>query len=152
MQNRALRVSRPLFPPEIFTYEQNVCPSERRDVRQEFRRAFQPGLLPFGDSDPQVFGVPEDHDSGEQVQSGDTEVLAFGGAVADFTLTADAQGTFQSMVCLAFVQADVCPPRHGCAGPIAAFGFGGGGRNEHALSYKGHANQREARPLARGQK
>jgi len=32
----------------------------------------------------EVFGVPVDDDSGEQVQAGHAEVLAFGGAVADF--------------------------------------------------------------------
>ena len=55
-----------------------------------------------------VQGVPVDDDGGEQVEAGDPVMLTLRRAVADFALTADAQGIFQRMMCLAFVEADLC--------------------------------------------
>ena len=81
-------------------------------MRQELRWAFEPGLLPFGGRYPQVFGVPEDHDRGEQIQPCDAEVLAFGGPVPDFALPPDAQGSLQSVMCFTFVQADIGAALH----------------------------------------
>ena len=46
----------------------------------------------------EVKGVPVDDDDGKEVQAGYAEVLAFGGAVADFALTADAQGVLERVV------------------------------------------------------
>ena len=66
-----------------------MCPSERRDVREEVCWRVHPGLFPLRDSDTKLFCIPEDDDGGEQVQTCDAEVLAFGGAVADFALPTD---------------------------------------------------------------
>lgn len=47
-----------------------------------------------GDGLAELLGVPIDYDGGEQIETCHAEVLAFGGAVADFTLAADAQSVF----------------------------------------------------------
>lgn len=39
-------------------------------------------------------------------------MLPFGGTVADFPLTTDAQGVFESVMCLAFVQPNLRPTLH----------------------------------------
>lgn len=44
------------------------------------------------DSLPEMFGVPVDDDGGEQIEACHSEVLPFGGPVADFALAADAEG------------------------------------------------------------
>ena len=85
---------RPSFPPPIFACEQDMSPSEWRDVRQEVWRAIQTGPLPSCDGDPELLGIPIYDDGSQQVQTSDTEVLAFGGAVADFALSPDPQCTF----------------------------------------------------------
>ena len=59
-----------------------------------------------------MLGVPIDDDRGEQVETCHAEVLTFGGSVTDFTLSTDAQGVFQGMVCLAFVQTDLGAALH----------------------------------------
>ena len=54
-----------------------------------------------------MFGIPINDDGGEKVETSHAEVLALGGAVADFALATDAEGVFQGMVGLAFVQTDL---------------------------------------------
>ena len=73
-------------------------PSERRDVGQELRGNAESVAVALHDSMAEVKGVPVDNDGGKEVQAGDAEVLAFGGAVADFALTADAQGVLERVV------------------------------------------------------
>lgn len=80
-------------------------PSKWRDIRQEVLRAIESSFSPLRDSDAELFGVPIDYDCGQQVQTGDAEVLAFRGAVADFALPPDPQCALQCMVGLAFVEA-----------------------------------------------
>ena len=60
----------------------------------------------------EVLCVPINYDCGEQVQPCHAEVLGFGGAVADFTLAANAQGVFQSVMGLTLVQADLGTALH----------------------------------------
>ena len=82
-----------------------MAPSEWRDVSQEVWRAIEPCFLPLRDGNTELLGVPIDYDCGQQVQTGDAEVLAFRGAVADFALPPDPQCALQCMVGLAFVEA-----------------------------------------------
>ena len=56
--------------------------------------------------------VPVDDDRSEEVQPCHAEVLAFGGAITDFTLAADAEGVLQGMMGLALVQADLGASLH----------------------------------------
>lgn len=79
---------------------------------EEFRRAFETGALACGDCISEVFCVPTDDDRGEQVKACDAEVLALSGAVADFTLTPDAQGALQRVVRFALVEAEIGPALH----------------------------------------
>ena len=59
-----------------------------------------------------MLGIPVDDDCGEEVQPGHAEVLAFGGAIADFALAADAKGVLQGMMGLTFVEPDLCAALH----------------------------------------
>jgi hypothetical protein len=59
-----------------------------------------------------VFAVPVYDDGSEKVEARYAEMLPFGGAVADFTLATDAQGIFQCVMCLAFVQTDLGAALH----------------------------------------
>ena len=79
-------------------------PSERRDVRQELRGNAESVALALRDSMAEVKRVPVDDDGGREVQAGYAEMLAFGGAVADFALTADAQGVLERVVRFALVE------------------------------------------------
>ena len=63
----------------------------------------QTGLFPLRDSASKLFCIPIDYDGGEQVESCDPKVLAFCGAVSDFALATNPQGTFLSMVRLTFI-------------------------------------------------
>src|SRR3546814_1503491 len=61
----------------------------------------EPFAVPGLNGMAKVQGVPVDDDGGEQVEAGDPVMLTLRRAVADFALTADAQGIFQRMMCLA---------------------------------------------------
>lgn len=71
---------------------------------------------PFASSDldrmAEMQGVPVDDDGGEQVQARNPVVLAFGSAVADLALPADAQGVLQCVMRLALVKADLLTTLH----------------------------------------
>ena len=54
-----------------------------------------------------MFGIPINDDGGEKVKACHAEVLALGGAIADFTLSSDTQGVFQGVMRFAFVQTDL---------------------------------------------
>ena len=54
-----------------------------------------------------MFGIPINDDGGEKVKACHAEVLALGGAIADFTLSTDTQGVFQGVMRFAFVQTDL---------------------------------------------
>jgi hypothetical protein len=99
-------------PPPVFAGEQDVGPSERRDMREQSRVTIQPGPLPRGHGLTEVLGVPVDDDGGEQVETGHAVVLTLGRAITDFTLSPDAQGVFQSVIGLTLVQANLGPPLH----------------------------------------
>jgi len=101
-----------LPPPPVFAGEQDVGPSERGDMREQRGVAIQPGPLPRGDSLTEVLGVPLDDDGGEQIETGHAVVLPFGGTVADFTLSPEAQGVFQGMMGLTLVQANLGTALH----------------------------------------
>ena len=89
-----------------------MSPTERRDVRQQLGRTVQPIMLSPRDGVTEMLGVPVDDYGGQQVQARHAEVLPFGGAIADFTLAADAQCVFQGMVGFAFVEADLGTSLH----------------------------------------
>src|SRR3546814_9675501 len=72
----------------------------------------EPFAVPGLNGMAKVQGVPVDDDGGEQVEAGDPVMLTLRRAVADFALTADAQGIFQRMMCLALVEADLCTALH----------------------------------------
>ena len=54
--------------PSIFAREQDMCPSERRDVRQELRGNAESVALALRDSMAEVKRVPVNHDGGKEVQ------------------------------------------------------------------------------------
>lgn len=89
-----------------------MCPSERRGVRQKIGRAVQPFAFSVIDRLAEMFGVPVDDDGGEQIEACHSEVLVFGGEVADFTLANDAKGVFQGMMGFTLVQADLGTALH----------------------------------------
>ena len=96
-----------------------MCPSEGRDVCQQVWGAVEAVAFSACDGLAKMLGVPIDDDGGEQVQPCHAEVLGFGGAVADFTLAANAQGVFQSVMGLTLVQADLGTALHvGIEGPF----------------------------------
>ena len=80
---------------------------------QKVWRTVETGAAAAGDGLPEMLGVPVDDDGGEQIEACHAEVLAFGCAVADFTLATDAEGVFQSVMGLAFVQPDLGAALHG---------------------------------------
>ena len=80
----------------LFPSEQDVCPPERRDMRQQIGRTIQAGPLPRGHGLNEVLGVPVDDDCREQVEARHAVVLALGGAIPDFTLAPDAQAFFKA--------------------------------------------------------
>ena len=59
-----------------------------------------------------VLGVPIDDDGGQQVQASHAVVLALGGSIADFALTANAQSVFQGMVSLPLIQTNIGASLH----------------------------------------
>jgi hypothetical protein len=59
-----------------------------------------------------VQGVPVDDDGGEQVEAGDPVMLTLRRAVADFALTADAQGHFSAHDVPRLFEADLCTALH----------------------------------------
>jgi hypothetical protein len=89
-----------------------MCPSERRGVCQKIGRAIQSFAFSVVDRLAEILGVPVVDDGGAQIEADHTEVLAFGGAVADFTLATDAKGVFQGMMRLTLVQADLGTALH----------------------------------------
>jgi len=89
-----------------------MCPSEGRDVGEEIRWCIQPGLFPLRRREAELLGIPIDYDGGEQVEPCDAKMLAFCGSIPDFSLTADPQGAFQSMVRFTLVEANLCASLH----------------------------------------
>lgn len=81
-------------------------------MREKIGWCFQTGLFPLRDRDAELFCIPVYYDGGEQVQPGDTEVLTFSGAVADFSLSADPQGILQGVMRLAFIETDLSTALH----------------------------------------
>ena len=77
------------YPPSIFAREEDVCPTQRRDMRQELGRTFESRFPALCDSCPELFAVPIDDDGSQQIQTSDAEMLAFRGAIADFALPPD---------------------------------------------------------------
>ena len=63
-------------------------------MRQKIGWAIQSFAFSVVDGLAEMLGVPVDDDGGEEVETSHAEVLAFGGAVADFTLATDAKGVF----------------------------------------------------------
>ena len=64
------------------------------------------------DSDAELFCVPVDDDGSEEIEACHAIVLTFGSAVTDFALASDAQGVFQGVVSLAFIQSDLGAALH----------------------------------------
>jgi hypothetical protein len=81
-------------------------------MRQKVWRASQAFASVASDGLAEMFGVPVDDDRGEEVQPGHAEVLAFGGAITDFTLAADTECVLQSVVRLTLVEADLGAALH----------------------------------------
>ena len=74
------------------------------------------GLFAGQDRLAQLQRVPVNDDSGEQVEAGDTVVLTFAGAVAQFAALVEVDGALQGVMGLSFVQANVGAPAHGGVG------------------------------------
>jgi hypothetical protein len=53
---------------------------------------------------PELHGVPEDDDGGEQVHAGDAIMLPFAGSVPDFTSAVEADGALEGVMGLALVE------------------------------------------------
>ena len=81
-------------------------------MRQEAGRDVDAFAAAIGDGEAEMLGVPVDDDRGEEVQPGHAEVLAFGGAIADFTLAADAESVLRSVMGLALVEPDLVTALH----------------------------------------
>ena len=82
---------------------------------QKLGRDIKTFIPPSGNSMAEMDGVPVDDDRREQVQSGDPVMLPLGGAIPDFALPANAQGILESMMSLAFIEADLGAALHiGC--------------------------------------
>jgi hypothetical protein len=81
-------------------------------VRQQVWRAGDTFAFAAFDGLSEVLCVPVDNDCGEQIESRDAEVLAFGGAIADFALSTDAQRVLEGMMRLALIQADLGAALH----------------------------------------
>lgn len=60
----------------------------------------------------ELLGVPIDEDGGQQVETCHAVVLALGGSIADFALTANAQGVFQGVVRLPLIQTNIGTSLH----------------------------------------
>lgn len=97
--------------------EQNIRPSERRDVRQELWGNAESGALVLRGSMAQVNRVPVDDDGGKEVQACHAVALAFAGAVADLTLAADPQSVLERVMRFALVEPAVRAAPHSGAFP-----------------------------------
>jgi len=84
-----------------------MCPSERRDVRQQLLVGFQYDTVLRGDSLPEMLRFPIDDGCREQVHPGHAVVLSFDGPITGFALAPDAQGVFQGVMSLAPVETDL---------------------------------------------
>ena len=60
----------------------------------------------------EVLGVPIDDDRGQQVETCHAVVLAFGGAIPDFALAANAKGVFQGVVRLPLIKTNIGTSLH----------------------------------------
>ena len=87
-------------------------PPKRRYVGEEFGWAIQSCPLSPCHSVSELFGIPINDDGGQQIEASDAEVLSFRGTVADFSLTPDPKSTFQGVMCLSLVKADMGAALH----------------------------------------
>ena len=74
---------------------------------QELRLDGHASLFSLSDRFVEMSGIPVSDDGGEQVEPRHALMLAFAGAVAEFTFPPDAQCVLWGAVCYAFVQACV---------------------------------------------
>ena len=96
------------FRPSVFASEQDMSPTEGRDMRQEVGRDVQAFAAAIGDGLAEMLGIPIDDDRGEEVQPGHAEVLSFGGAVhvqlrrptADVAISCNARASAEPEVAL----------------------------------------------------
>lgn len=89
-----------------------MSPSQRRDVREQFRRNIETILAAQVDSLTKVERVPVDDNGREQIEPCDPIMLAFAGPIPDLALTADAQRILEGVMRFAFVEADLRPSLH----------------------------------------
>ena len=89
-----------------------MSPSQRRDVRKQFRRNIETIPAAQVDSLTKVERVPVDDNGREQIEPRDPIMLAFAGPIPDLALTADAQRILERVMRFAFVEADLRPPLH----------------------------------------
>lgn len=61
---------------------------------------------------PQLVGIPIDNNRSEKIEASHSVMLCFRSSVTDFSLTSNTQSVFQSMMCLALVQANLRSPLH----------------------------------------
>jgi len=81
-------------------------------MRQKLMRTIETCVFSGRNGASKLVSVPIDNDCGEQIEARHPVVLSLGGSVADFALTSNAQSVFQSMMRLAFVQANLGAPLH----------------------------------------
>ena len=79
---------------------------------QELGLDRQTGAFSLSDGLVQADGIPVNDDGRQQIESSHPVVLAFAGTVANFALASDAQGVFQGVMGLAFVQPDMGASAH----------------------------------------
>ena len=79
---------------------------------QELGLGRQTGAFSLSDGLVQADGIPVNDDGRQQIEPSHPVVLAFAGTVADFALASDAQGVFQGVMGLAFVQPDMGASAH----------------------------------------
>ena len=71
---------------------------------EQLRGGVDAGLFAGQDRLAQLQRVPVNDDSGEQVEAGDTVVLTFAGAVAQFAALVEVDGALQGVMGFSFVQ------------------------------------------------
>lgn len=81
-------------------------------MREKIRWCVQSGLFPLRHSDAKLFGVPVDDNGGQQVQSGDAEMLTLSRAISDLALPPNSQCIFKGVMCLALVQPNLGTALH----------------------------------------
>lgn len=90
-RNRIISFSASLFRPPIFACDEDMGPSEGRDVRQEAWGTIQPCAFSLCNGLTKLICAPIDNDGGQEIKARHAVMLPLGRAVSYFTLTPNPQ-------------------------------------------------------------